>query len=193
MIKEVLSTGSRLIMWIWVGGTLTFNMPGDQTKMQHIFSRVGLHLPTWKFFAPTPATTDLVIMYRDLNRERDVITPWKAIDINRDRGRRIVWPPPGRDRKAYVDLAQELHTVFREFDGATPAVRETPIYALTVRHLRSLPAQSNLSEMREFMIVEAHTSIDSPTAVPIFISESFELTSDYPAATDRPESKAVPQ
>ncbi|WP_245549877.1 hypothetical protein [Gordonia effusa] len=176
---------------MWIAGTLIFNMPGDQNKLQRSFKRVGLSLPTWKFFAPTPATTDLIIMYRDLSRARDDATEWKAVDIHRDRGSDIVWPPPGRDRKAYVDLAQELRTVCTELDNAVPAIREMPIYALTVHYLRNLSPLSHTSEIREFMIVEAHSSIDTPSAVPIFISDSFELTPRAATTPNRFETRPV--
>ncbi|GAB10100.1 hypothetical protein GOARA_051_00440 [Gordonia araii NBRC 100433] len=168
-------TLSRGALLAWILATVVYNLPGDQAKLYHLFRRCGLPLPTWKFFAPVPATTDLVLAYRDLTADRDAQTPWKTVDMNRARGRDIFWPPPSRDRKAYSDLTQEMRRAHSEYDNDLTAIRELPVYAVMTRFVRGLPRLSTQADLREFMIVEAHTSIDDPTVVPLFFSDAFEL------------------
>ncbi|QKT08483.1 hypothetical protein HUN08_15715 [Gordonia sp. X0973] len=176
----------RAVLWAWIAGTAVYTMPGDQTKVYRLFGKAGIPVPNWKFFAPVPATTDLVIVYRDLDADGGGQTPWKTVAMNRARGIGTFWPPPNRDRKAYSDLTQEMRRAYSEHDNDQAVIRALPAYRQLAAYVCGLPRLSETAARREFMVVEAHTSIDSPTIVPLIVSEVFDLPAESPAASLHP-------
>lgn len=71
------------------------------------YDRFGL-IPTWTFFAPRPATTDIHLLYRD-KLAVGAMTPWtEAIVVEPRRFLHIVWNPSKRQRKMVSDTVGAL-------------------------------------------------------------------------------------
>ncbi len=70
-------------------------------------------IPEWRFFAPRPGRNDYFLLYRCFGADGSA-TPWKEINLSRDRGfHNVVWNPCRRERKAWLDIVSELLEVYK--------------------------------------------------------------------------------
>lgn len=127
-------------------------------------------VPKWKFFAPTPGTSNFYILYRDRCADGSV-TPWLVLHgMDHDRGWfTFIWNPNRRLRKALHDLVTSLPY---ELNETHPHVfKLTTAYLLIVSHLAALPRVLD-SQETQFLIVKKY--LDEPSQV-LFCSELHRL------------------
>lgn len=110
---------------------------GPRCRAVRVLFRLGL-VPQWSFFAPTPGTQNLYLLYRDLYANGDV-TAWRAIHgMDKDRGLfTFAWNPRRRLRKALLDLILALELGRQEIQPELFKL-STP-YLLILNHLSGVP------------------------------------------------------
>ena len=110
---------------------------GPRWRVVRALFRFGI-VPQWSFFAPTPGTQNLYLLYRDLDSLGEATT-WRVVhrmDENRPPWS-FVWNPRRRLRKALLDLILALELGREEMRPDTLKL-STP-YLLIINHLSYLP------------------------------------------------------
>jgi hypothetical protein len=143
-----------LVLAVLVGllvGTILFDV-GIRGRGLRALHTYGL-LPQWSFFAPTPGTQNLYLLYRDVHEGGDV-TAWRIVHgMDVDRGPwTFVWNPRRRLRKALHDLITGLP--YSEYQSRPDLFKLSTPYLLIVHHLASLPRLRG-AWATEFLIMQS--------------------------------------
>src|SRR5438876_11504878 len=92
---------------VWFLLTVVCQFSGSWTDWLRRFDVVGL-IPSWRFFAPVPATGDFHLLYRDRLPDGS-LSQWKELYFSETyRWWHMVWNPNRRGKKALFDLTTEL-------------------------------------------------------------------------------------
>jgi hypothetical protein len=99
-------------------------------------SRIGWVIPEWRFFAPTPAVEDRVVVYRCRSGD-DEPGPLHEVELPESGPLRALWNPGSRRHKALFDLADgtlrlagRLERPENRTDFTDPLVLSEPYLAL---------------------------------------------------------------
>lgn len=110
---RVTRTASRTALYsalgVWGALTVLRNLDRSPALLRK-FTRFGLAVPNYRFFAPMPATTDLGMLVRD--RDGDgVLSGWNEVVMGQPRSPiHTVWAPFRRPEKAFTDAVRELQS-----------------------------------------------------------------------------------
>ena len=122
-------------------------------------------IPMWWFFAPTPLTSDLVIVTRDRDNS-GAVSAWTELRVGGDRNwLSFVWNPGRRDRKAAFDLTIALLAASGGDPRPNPVIQISIPYLGLVNYAVHLPL-TNALEARQFAIIKE----DADDAQAIFLS-----------------------
>lgn len=121
----------------WFAVTVLSQHPHRVFDRLRPLDKVGLLIPNWRFFAPTPARHDFHLLYRTLSDSGER-SQWKAASrINPRAWSQVVWFPGRRQEKAVFDICTEITGLVGQ-RGAR--LTETPAYRLlrdfVIRHIR---------------------------------------------------------
>lgn len=101
------------VFGIWFLAICVHQLPITAARQLTTWDPIGL-LPVWRFFAPMPGNFDFHLLYRDQLAD-GTITPWTEYRPLLSRSPwSFIWNPDKRQRKALLDLAQELVRFQRE-------------------------------------------------------------------------------
>ncbi len=95
-------------------------------------------VPQWTFFAPTPGTQNLYLLYRDVYPDGEVST-WRVVD-EMDRYRSAwacIWNPSRRLRKALHDIITGL--AYDQADKHAELFKLSTPYLLILNHIARIP------------------------------------------------------
>lgn len=137
------------------------------------FDRLGLVIPNWRFFAPTPATEDFHVLHRTLEAH-EVETPWETtLEIAPRRPSQLVWFPTRRREKAIFDITTEILLAIPQGDDA---VLTTASYQTLVGYVRktiaSRRSQPTAPEGYQFMIAR-HRGFDESAPADFLLISPF--------------------
>jgi hypothetical protein len=110
-------------------------------------------LPSWSFFAPSPANRDSHIVVRDLHRD-GALGAWSPVSRFPSRSLlHLIWHPEKRPRKILRDASKSIKTTCRR--SASKGVVQCSLPYLVVLHygLKRNPPEADVAA-RQFAIVE---------------------------------------
>lgn len=115
-----------------LASTVYMQIPGNgfgRIRERDVFSLI----PSWRFFAPRPATSDYHLFSRAID-DSGGATEWVDVHPAEERRfRHLLWYPEHRVQKGVFDIMSELLSVFRSVDGVSVATQ--PSYQLLERYI----------------------------------------------------------
>ncbi|MFD4459615.1 hypothetical protein [Nocardia sp. NPDC058480] len=126
-------------------------------------------IPRWNFFAPTPATDDLHLLYRD-RLPNGHITRWCEVRP-RTSSKWIgpVWNPERRHNKALIDVTVELVKASLSLNRDTAQMQLTLPYIATLNFVCSLP-RDYCAQATQFLIMRSQGADEDSDHHVIFLS-----------------------
>jgi len=142
-------------------------------------------VPHWNFFAPTPATSDFYLLYRDMLEDRS-LTEWRELFAKKRRPIwACVWNPGRRQNKALFDGCNSL---MREAASERQeVVMLTLSYLLLLNSVSSAP-HHEVTIATQFMIMVSPATIERRKFSPAFVSRFHRLEAPRHAAGVHPYS-----
>ncbi|WP_157126073.1 hypothetical protein [Nocardia mikamii] len=111
-------------------------------------------VPRWHFFAPTPATDDLHLLYRDRLPDGRV-TRWSEVPAGTSpKWLGPVWNPRRRQNKALIDISVELAKAGLALDGDPAAIQLSLPYIATLNFVCALP-RDHRADGTQFLIMRS--------------------------------------
>lgn len=111
-------------------------------------------IPSWHFFAPTPATDDLHLLYRD-RLPGGNITRWREIPPGAPpKWFGPVWNPRRRQNKALIDISVELAKTGVSLAGDAAGMQLSLAYIATLNFVSSLP-RDYCADGTQFLIMRS--------------------------------------
>ncbi|MHA7058061.1 hypothetical protein ACWGOQ_0012640 [Aquimarina sp. M1] len=109
-------------------------------------------IPQWSFFAPIPATEDIIILYRCLD-DKNNISNWKEIGTFSNRTKiDFIWNPKKRFRKSILDIAVLLSRTIKNNNDAS-RLKFTVPYLLILNYISCNLFSDVLMSKVQFLIV----------------------------------------
>lgn len=168
-----------------LAATVFTQLPGNgfgRVREVDLFALV----PSWRFFAPKPATTDYHLFARGLDAGGSK-TSWIDLHPPVDRTlRHAVWFPEHRVQKAVFDVMTDLLSVFRSVDGLS--VNEQPPYRVLegyVRRLADVRPELAASDDVQFCIATSTGFDESIDPAVLFVSRRIPVSEPADAAAVR--------
>jgi hypothetical protein len=94
----------------WGALTVLRNLDQSQGLLYRV-TRLGLTVPNYRFFGPTPATHDLALLIRQRHRDGS-LTEWDQVVVTEERSAlHTLWAPFRRAEKAVSDSIREIYRV----------------------------------------------------------------------------------
>ena len=131
---SAIEIGSVVVFGMWFLLSLAAQILPRNSKIRQ--SRIGWLVPEWRFFAPTPAVEDRVVVYRSKLGDDDP-GPLQEVELPESPPLRFIWNPGCRRHKALFDLADgtlrlaaRLERPEDRTDFADPLVLSEPYLAL---------------------------------------------------------------
>jgi hypothetical protein len=139
-------------------------------RLQPFISRIDRFalVPLWIFFAPSPFTRDLDLLYRDAN-SAGKLGGWHLATTQRRALRHIVWHPSCRTDKALIDICADLLqsvALNRHLDPTTLVS-----YTVLEHFVASLPSGPD-AVRRQFIIVRSD-GYRFPDGLEVLLMSSF--------------------
>ncbi len=147
---DIAGTAAVVLVVIWLLLTLAYQYKPIGRKMGRFdFCRL---LPSWTFFAPSPATRDYHLLIRD-QLSNGELSDWCEVTMAQPRGKFDgIWHPAKRRRKILSDAAQSIKLLNRETESSV--VQHSLPYLLILHYCVTQHARSASSEARQFAFVE---------------------------------------
>jgi hypothetical protein len=110
-------------------------------------------LPSWSFFAPSPANRDSHVVVRDLLPD-GTLSPWQTVSVFPPRSLlHLVWHPEKRPRKILRDAGKAIRITRRQ--ATNDAVVECSLpYLVVLHHCINAATLKGNAVARQFAIVE---------------------------------------
>jgi hypothetical protein len=195
-------TGWTIACAVWFAAVLVATA-GTQTRRFRWARWLKRHdacayIPRWTFFAPTPWTRDIRLLWREQLSDGSV-SPWREL-VPPNRGcRHAVWNPQRRARKGVIDCGM---VIVRLLAGA----RKSPLsalslpYLMVVQHVAGLPGCA-LGVARQFTLVSTQGDDDDDGSLQVLCVSSWHRqlrpssVATLPAepASDRRQMQATPR
>ncbi|MET9211664.1 MULTISPECIES: hypothetical protein [unclassified Nocardia] len=165
-----------ILLLTWFAISVICQIPRSVAKweagrLEHWFRAhdvLGL-LPRWHFFAPSPATDDLHLLYRDLSVDGQ-LAPWREISPRKPaKWLGAVWHPGRRQNKAMIDITLELLKDGLSLNGDTDRIQTTLSYIAMLNFVCSLP-RDRRAHATQFLIMRSKGSDDNPDHQVLFVS-----------------------
>ncbi|MFE5285678.1 hypothetical protein ACFRAQ_12005 [Nocardia sp. NPDC056611] len=138
-------------------------------------------IPRWHFFAPTPATDDLHLLYRDRLPDGR-ITRWRQIPPGASpKWIGPVWNPRRRQNKALIDISVELGKTAVSLAGDTAGIQLSLAYIATLNFVSGLPRDYR-ADGTQFLIMRSKGMDEDVDHDVIFLSP---MHSSEPALSAR--------
>lgn len=135
---------------LWLLATIAYQYDRFRGPLDQ-FNRFKL-LPSWCFFAPSPARRDSHIVIRDLLRN-GTLTGWSAVSFIETRAlHHVIWHPAKRPRKILRDASKSIKQTRRRSDSK--GVVQCSLPYLIVLHYCIQQSRSEKAVARQFAIVE---------------------------------------
>jgi hypothetical protein len=115
------------------------------------------YIPRWTFFAPTPWTRDIRLLWREQLSDGSV-SPWRELLPPNDGFRRAVWNPDLRARKGVIDCGLVLVRLLAG-DRKSPLSALSLPYLMLLQHVASAPGAA-LGVARQFTLVSTQGADD---------------------------------
>ncbi|QPP09188.1 hypothetical protein G4Z16_25355 [Streptomyces bathyalis] len=165
----------------WLTITILSQHPNTAFDRLRTADKVGLLIPNWRFFAPTPAQHDYHLLYRTLDTDGEQSAWQSASQINKRKWAHAVWFPGRRQEKAIFDVCGELGRLIVRKDVK---VADSAAYRLlrdfVIRHLdESDPRRVSLTGF-QFLVVLYSGHDDSEDPQYSFISPFIRLSEPDP-------------
>ncbi|WP_189218860.1 MULTISPECIES: hypothetical protein [Streptomyces] len=155
---------------VWLVATALSQHPNRSFDGLRRYDPLGVMIPNWRFFAPTPAQHDYHLLYRTLSHDGEQ-SQWEAASTITPRSwAQSIWSPGRRQEKAVFDLCSELVSI----DGHGKNIVETTAYKLFkgfVAH-KLANAEGGNRDIRgfQFLIVRYSGHDDSEEPLYSFVS-----------------------
>lgn len=163
------------LLAVHVACTIVCQIPSDAFQRFRRLDPFAL-LPTWRFFAPTPARSDFHLYYRLLSGT-DGETEWMpAADASPRVLREILWHPARRTSKSLFDVMAGLMREFPHVDGES--IHGSPGYLQVERYTRQLSRahpEAGKHDACQFAIVTSGGYDDSIAPSVSFASRRIEF------------------
>jgi hypothetical protein len=129
-----------------LAATLFTQLPGNGFGRVREFDLFAV-VPSWRFFAPRPATTDYHLFCRGLS-EDGTTSSWEDVHppVNRS-AMHAVWFPSHRTQKALFDVMTDLLSVFRSVDGSS--VNDQPSYKVLERYVLQVAVRHRVLRLHD--------------------------------------------
>jgi hypothetical protein len=145
------------------------------------------YIPRWTFFAPTPWTSDIRLLWREQLTDGTVSTWSEFVPPSSGFGR-AVWNPRRRVRKGAIDCGPIIVRAMASDRHSPLSVLSLP-YLMVVQHVAGLPG-SALSVARQFTVVNTNGADDDEGALRVLCVSNWhrqrEVSSDPPLLPERP-------
>ncbi|MFE7720345.1 hypothetical protein ACFU44_15030 [Nocardia rhizosphaerihabitans] len=126
-------------------------------------------VPRWHFFAPSPATDDLHLLYRDRWADGQ-LAPWREIGPRRPaKWLGAVWHPGRRQNKALIDITLELLQAGLSLNGDTERIQTTLPYIAMLNFVCSLP-RDHCAHATQFLVMRSKGADENPDHQVLFVS-----------------------
>jgi hypothetical protein len=87
---------------------ITLRQADRLNRLTDKFDGMGLEIPNYRFFGPTPGTHDRHLLFRE-KRPDGTASTWREVSVGeRRRPRDLIWGPERRLEKAVLDLCSYL-------------------------------------------------------------------------------------
>jgi hypothetical protein len=187
-------TGWSIACAVWFSAVLVVTM-GTQTR-RFRWARwlkrrdACAYIPRWTFFAPTPWTKDIRLLWREQLTDGSV-SPWREL-VPPIRGRgRVVWNTRRRARKGVIDCGLMIVRLLAG-DRKSPLSELSLPYLMVAQHVASLPG-SALSVARQFTLVSTQGADDDDGPLHVLCVSSWhrqpKASSVAPILPQRPEDR----
>jgi hypothetical protein len=137
---------------VWMAISIAAQLPNLKARIRQ-FDALYL-VPEYSFFAPTPATGDFSLLYRDRDLDGQM-GGWRELPIA---GRRSIlnafWNPGRRNRKAVFDLCTDL-AKYLLADNTPLEVQVSVPYLVLLNHVSRL-ARVEQAQATQFLIMLSH-------------------------------------
>ncbi|WP_070011839.1 hypothetical protein [Streptomyces abyssalis] len=199
--SEVMRRAVELGFASWLTITILSQHPNTTFDRLRTGDKVGLLIPNWRFFAPTPAQHDYHLLYRTLDTDGEQSAWRSASQINKRKWAHAVWFPGRRQEKAIFDVCGELgRLIVRKDVKVTDSAAYRLLRDFVTRHLdESDPRRGSLKGF-QFLVVLYSGHDDSEDPQYSFISPFIRLPepdptdhaddADHAGAADRLEPAA---
>lgn len=158
----------------WLLASAVAQLPGRWSDGIRRWDVAGL-IPSFSFFAPNPASTDCLILYRHLLADGRV-TDWTSAFVWRPVPWRAVWNPDRRAEKAISDATSALAR-----RSGCAGVRLSVSYLVLLNYVSALPRSTGAVGV-QFALMGAAAFSDRP-AFARFVSDTHPLYDAVPLPT----------
>ncbi|MEU1204384.1 hypothetical protein [Nocardia sp. NPDC005825] len=138
-------------------------------------------VPRWHFFAPTPATDDLHLLYRDKLPDGRVARWCEVPPGVPPKWLGPVWNPRRRQNKALIDISVELAKTCQALDRDSARIQLSLAYIATLNFVCSLP-RDHRAAATQFLIMRSKGMDDNADHHVIFLSP---MHSSEPAPSEK--------
>jgi hypothetical protein len=128
-------------------------------------------IPNWSFFAPTPAMTDLHLLYRDRNNHERIELWSEFLIADTPRLLQGLWNPQKRIEKAWIDVLLSLLEVATRSPTAGEIVLSGP-YLFVLQRISSEP-RFGAAKARQFAVIQTGAHLMEPEI--LFVSNWHSL------------------
>ena len=146
---DVISAG----LAIWVLATVAGQHPNHNFDRIRIFDRASVFLPNWRFFAPIPASKDVVLVHRV--RRSGNVSDWEYTHTAPSRTLlHVFWFPQRRVDKGVFDVVGRfLRTVERIGTGYESSAEYRLLRNFVKRRVQELNPDANDLDSFQFAII----------------------------------------
>lgn len=131
-------------------------------------------IPRWNFFAPSPGTYDVHVLYRDRLQDGSV-TDWHEIPAEvPPRFINPLWNPGRRHNKAVFDVTRHIADYASTHEGETLQIQMSMPYLVLLNFVSKLPRVYGARET-QFLLMRSYFQAEFDEPVPIFWSSFHRL------------------
>jgi len=152
MASHVLDVLILVLFGIWGGLTAVAQIPSTKSAWIRKVDVFGA-IPEWKFFAPTPGTSDYHLLYRDQYSDGS-IGQWREVTFGEERRWwNVVWNPNRRQLKALFDIVLSLQYEWKQQPDA--GIQASMAYLYVLNYVSNLPRTDKVLAT-QFLLMESY-------------------------------------
>lgn len=126
-------------------------------------------IPRWNFFAPSPGTYDVHVLYRDRLAD-GTVTDWREIPAEvPPQWVNAVWNPGRRHNKAVFDVTRHLADYSSKHEGEALQIQMSMPYLVLLNFVSALPRGYDARET-QFLLMRSYFQAEFDEPTPIFWS-----------------------
>jgi hypothetical protein len=172
-IHTTISTLLALWFGSWLLISVLCQIPG---KFSDLIQRVDIFnlIPRWNFFAPSPGTYDVHLLFRDRLPD-DTFSPWKEISGCRHTPYfSMIWNPGRRHNKAMFDVTRHIADI-ASHNQESPEKIQVSIPYITILNFVSARKRKYYACQTQFLLMRSYNRATEKEPTVIFTSSLHDM------------------